>query len=91
MIKQIQRIERLHQLIKRKATGSAKKCARKLEISERQLYNTLDLMKDLGAPIYFDIAAGSYCYQYETEWSFGFTRKLDQDRMAQLKSNGIIS
>lgn len=91
MLKQIQRIERLHQLIKLKSTGSAKQCASKLEISERQLYNTLELMKALGAPIYFDISVGSYCYEYETEWSFGFSRKLSQSQMSEFNANGIIS
>lgn len=75
MLKQIQRIERLHHLIKLKATGSPKQCARKLEISERQLYNTLNLMKELGAPVYFYLSIGSYCYEHEVEFEFGFCRK----------------
>lgn len=79
MLKQIQRIERLHQLLKLKATGSPKDCAGKLEISERQLYNTLELMKALGAPIYFNIAIGSYCYEYEVKCSFGFPAKPSVD------------
>ncbi|MFT7156055.1 MAG: putative DNA-binding transcriptional regulator YafY [Parvicella sp.] len=75
MLKQIQRIERLHQLLRLKATGSPKECALKLDISERQLYNTLEQMKVLGAPIYFDSGARSYAYEYETACSFGFTTK----------------
>ncbi len=75
MLKQIQRIERLHQLIRLKATGNAKECANKLGISERQLYNTLELMKYLGAPIYFDISQQSYCYEYDVQWHYGFSKK----------------
>jgi len=73
MLKQTQRISRLHDLIRRQATGSAKDCAQRLDISERQLYNTLELMRELGAPIYFDAPTGSYCYKYDVSWSFGFT------------------
>lgn len=86
MIKQIQRIERLHQLIKRKATGAPKVCAEMLEISERQLYNTLGLMKELGAPIYFDIVKGSYCYEHKVECSFGF---FEMNTVKELKGSYI--
>ena len=79
MLKQIQRIERLHQLIKLKTTGPPKECAERLEISERQLYNTLELMKELGAPVYFDSALCSYTYEHEVEFSFRFL----------VKNNGI--
>ncbi|MFY0591388.1 hypothetical protein [Roseivirga sp.] len=74
MLKQKHRISRLHDLIRRQATGSAKQCAQRLNISERQLYNTLELMKELGAPIYFDSAAQSYCYEHEVNWNIGFSK-----------------
>ncbi|NVJ47059.1 MAG: hypothetical protein HWE07_08015 [Cytophagia bacterium] len=74
MHKRIKRIERLHNLIRLKATGSPKHCARRLEISERQLYNTLELMKELGGPIYFDRQIGSYCYKHQVDYFFGFKR-----------------
>ncbi|WP_288368917.1 hypothetical protein [uncultured Roseivirga sp.] len=87
MLKKIQKIERLHQLLKLKATGSPKQCARKLEISERQLYYTIELMKELGAPIFFDLSLGSYCYEYETEWSYGFSRKPDQNQISKFSAS----
>lgn len=91
MLKQIQRIERLHQLLRLKATGSPKECALKLDISERQLYNTLELMKALGAPIYYDIAIGTYCYEYEVECSFGFPVKpsVNKTTISHLKGGGV--
>lgn len=75
MLKQIQRIERLHHLIRLKSTGSPKQCAKKLGISERQLYHSLDLMKELGAPIFFNCVICSYCYEYEVECPFFFSKK----------------
>lgn len=90
MVKQIQRIERLHQLIKLKATGPPKKCAERLEISERQLYNTLELMKELGAPVYFDSALCSYSYEHEVVCSFGFLAKnyANQETGSQPRGGG---
>ncbi|KYG83566.1 hypothetical protein [Roseivirga echinicomitans] len=76
MEKQIERIERLHNLIRLKATGTPKECAEKLEISERQLYRLLDLMKELGAPVYYEVYYRAYCYEYEVEWSFGFKKLI---------------
>ena len=75
MEKQIERIERLHKLIRLKATGTPKECAQKLEISQRQLYRLLGFMKGLGAPVYYEVYYGAYCYEYEVEWSFGFTKR----------------
>ncbi|OEJ99533.1 hypothetical protein [Roseivirga misakiensis] len=74
MLKQTQRIERLDQLIRLGATGNARECAEKLDISERQFYNTIDLMKEMGAPIYFDNSIRSYCYEYLVVWNHGFTK-----------------
>ncbi|MFT6969762.1 MAG: hypothetical protein ACJAXX_000323 [Roseivirga sp.] len=42
MLKQAERIQRIHELIKRKAPGVPKERASRLEISERQLFNRLD-------------------------------------------------
>ena len=91
MLKQIERIERLHQLIRIKATGNPKTCAERIKISERQLYNTLELMKELGAPIYFDFAAGSYCYEEEVHCSFRFYKKLTNEQMGKIKGNGLFA
>jgi len=88
MHKQILRIERLHCLIKRKATGTPSECARKLNISERQLYNTLDLMKSMGAPIYYDLSICAYCYDYDVHWQFGFSRAMNEERMNKIKGSG---
>ena len=89
MLKQIQRIERLHQLLRLKATGSPKECASQLGISERQLYNIIELMKELGAPIIYNMRVGSYQYAYDVEWSFEFTKRLNNDSMTSIKGSGI--
>jgi hypothetical protein len=95
MLKQIQRIERLHQLIRLKATGPHKECALKLAISERQVYNIIEIMKELGAPIYYNNAIGSYCYDHEVKCAFGFHMKpiIEKTSTAHLRGgvNRFIS
>jgi len=78
MIRQIERIERLHNLIRLKATGTVRECAQSLQISERQLFRMLEEMKDLGAPIDYDKNRGSYYYTDPVKWRFGFKPKKDR-------------
>jgi len=73
MRKQLERMERLHGLIKRKGTGTALECADKLGISERHLYNMLEMMRDMDVPVVYDKHISSYVYTEEVEFHFGFT------------------
>lgn len=75
MVKQVERIERLHLLIQRSATGTPLECAIRLDISKRQLYNVIELMREFGAPIYYNDIVKSYCYREEVEFYFGFNSK----------------
>ena len=69
---QVERLKRIHQLIKRKATGTPQQLANKLALSERRVYQLLKLMKELDAPIYFDRERNSYCYKCEYHFSINF-------------------
>jgi biotin operon repressor len=66
------RLERLHGLIRRKATGSPRELAQKLELSERQVYECLSEMKEMGAPIAFCNLRKTYYYSQEVSLHFGF-------------------
>ena len=61
-IRFINRLKIIDQLIKLQATGSPKQLAEKLEISERQIYNYLDNLRELGADLKFDKLKNSYVY-----------------------------
>lgn len=71
----INRFRRIDDLIRRKATGSPSQLANKLEIAESTLYEFLNVMKDLGAPIYYDKTRCSYCYEYDGIFIIGFIEK----------------
>ena len=69
----IYRIERIDQLIRMKATGTPVQLAKRLETSERTIYDIIKLMKKIGAPIYYCRYRKSYCYRKDVNFSFGFT------------------
>jgi|JI10StandDraft_1071094.scaffolds.fasta_scaffold281025_2 hypothetical protein len=61
-IKQIERLREVHELIKLHKTGTPEFFANKLHISERQLYNCLEHLKEMDAPIQYDRKTHTYFY-----------------------------
>ena len=72
LLEKIRLIERVDGLINRKCTGSPAILANRLSISERNIYNLINTMKELGAPIFFCKVRNSYCYEEAVSFSFGF-------------------
>jgi len=62
MLNTIERINRIHKLIQRKATGNPDEFADKLHLKKRQLYNILDEFKSYGASIKFNRSGNTYYY-----------------------------
>ncbi len=55
-------------------TGSPKKLASKIGITERSVYNYIAFMKnEMKAPIVYDYSKVSYIYK--EEWDFKFNKK----------------
>jgi len=63
----IDRMDRIHQMIKRQATGSIDEFAGKINLKKRQLYYILDEFKDFGADIRFSRMNNSYYYRNDFE------------------------
>ena len=74
-LEKLKTIERLDQLIRMKATGSPNHLAEKVGISRRCLFNIIDLMKTMSAPIKFCTNRQTYYYEYDCELAIGFTDK----------------
>jgi transcriptional antiterminator len=67
-------IIRIDELISKEMTGSPKKLATKLAISERSVYNYIAFMKkEMKAPIVYDYNKMSYVF-YDN-WCFKFNSK----------------
>lgn len=73
LIEQLQQLERLDALIRRKSTGSPKELARKFSVSERTVYNLLEGLKLMGAEIEYCHSRCSYCYKTQMEFRYGYT------------------
>jgi predicted DNA-binding transcriptional regulator YafY len=58
----------IHEQIKAKKTGKPAALAKKLDISERTLYNYIKELRGMGAPIIYCPVAESYVYQ--KDWRF---------------------
>jgi len=50
-IEQLERLQRIHELIKAEKTGTPEEFANSLHISRRQLYEYINLIKDFGVDI----------------------------------------
>lgn len=61
-LKQLERLRRIHEYIKLANTGNPKELAKRLNISERQLFNYIEYLKELDAPINFNRKLHTYYY-----------------------------
>jgi len=62
-LKQLQRLQQIHQLIKISNTGTPVELCIKLGISESQWYNILDDLKSIGFPIVYCKRSKTYFYR----------------------------
>ncbi len=70
-------VERIDQLIRLRITGNPLNLANKLNISERQVYNIINKMKDVyKAPIEFDKNYNSYIYKETGRIVLGFHKEI---------------
>ncbi len=76
-IKQVEYIKRIDALVSLRATGSSEALAYKLGISKTKLYRMINIMKDLDAPIVYDIALQSFIYEKEVGFTIGFYLSKD--------------
>lgn len=75
--KMIDKLHRIDQLIRMKATGQPQELAQRLRISPSTLYEYLDIMKTvLSAPIRYCHLRRSYVYDEEGKLQLGF--KINQ-------------
>ena len=62
LLEQIDRINRLHELIKYRRTGTPKELARRLNLSTSMIYKLMDELKLREAPIQYSRQLGTYYY-----------------------------
>lgn len=72
MIKQLDRMRRMHNLIKFRRTGKPEAFAARLGISQSLLFRLLGELKKLGAPITYCQQRQTYTYYESVELQLGF-------------------
>ncbi len=71
-VKSLQILERIDALIIRKSTGNPSQLANKIGVSERSVYNYLNLLKELGGEINYCTRRMSYFYSNEKRLFIGY-------------------
>ena len=70
-MEQIEALERLHELIKRKATGTPEQLANKFGVSVGTIKNMINTLKNKGLPVRYCRDRETYYYEHEVElWLF---------------------
>ncbi|GAA4848275.1 winged helix-turn-helix transcriptional regulator [Algivirga pacifica] len=72
ILRLIARYERVHELIKRKATGSPKELAQRLEVSPSTVKIIIRELIQLGGPIKYCYFSQSYVYTEQVEFEIKF-------------------
>lgn len=80
-IKQMERIKKTHLLIRTEKTGSPDVFAQKLNLSRRQLYNVLELIKSFEASIKYCKKRESFCYStpFDLELKYSLKTIIDDE------------
>jgi biotin operon repressor len=74
----------LHELISKKATGSPAELAKKLGVTDRTAKSYISQLRKLGAHISYSQSTHSYFYQKPMVFKFGF-EEIDDSSLNQIK------
>ncbi len=80
IVKQLELIEQVDQLIRLNATGTPDQFASRLRISKTKLYRIIAAMRDMNAPVRYDDKLFSFIYEHHVEFTFGFKPNIDKDQ-----------
>jgi predicted DNA-binding transcriptional regulator YafY len=69
------RLDFLHSLIKKRATGAPEQLAKKLNVSERTTFEYIEILRSLGADIKYSRDRQSYYYTLDGTFDFHFKQK----------------
>lgn len=84
LIDHIQRINRLHELIRYRRTGTPRELAKRLRLSSSMVFKVIEELKLRGAPIKYSRQLKTYYYgrQYLMNIKIDF-RFLDEEKMEE--------
>jgi predicted DNA-binding transcriptional regulator YafY len=82
LFKQIELLERIHKRIQTSHTGTPENFAQRMGVSLRRLYEIIEEMKGMGAPIHYSRSAETYYYEdsFEVHISCIFRRLSKEEQ-----------
>lgn len=87
----IERIEKMHCLIKAKRTGTPDEFAFQLGIRRTRLYEIIDELKSRGAPIAYSKASTTFYYEYPYDIELTcMMQPLTEDEMVEVDGGKIF-
>ena len=91
-LKQLERLKKIHGLIKSESTGSPTELAKKLHISVRQTYLLIEQLREMDAPIMFSRRTKTYYYSKDYELTINISiQVLLQDQLMHIYSGKGVS
>ena len=81
LLEQIERINRLHEMIKYRRTGTPQQLARRLNLSTSMVYKLMDELKLREVPIEYSRQLGSYYYSrsFQMKISIDFKTMTEEE------------
>jgi len=76
LLEQIERINRLHELIKHRRTGTPSQLAQRLNLSTSMVYKLMDELKLREAPIEYSRQLGTYYYSRSFQMKISIDFKM---------------
>lgn len=91
-VEQIERLQYLDELIRKKTTGSPEKLAKKIGLSRSQLYNLIGYLNDIGMDVRFSRRRNSFCYtSKKKEIKINFSIKIiSKDKEHTIYGGGYV-
>jgi DeoR/GlpR family transcriptional regulator of sugar metabolism len=77
-IEQLEALERLHELIRRKGTGTPEQLAERFKVSVGTIHNLIKILRNKGLPVLYCRDRQTYYYEYEVD-VFLFVVKAKED------------
>lgn len=88
LTKYLERFDRLHCMIDKKATGSPAELAEKLDLSKRAVFEYIRVMREMGAPIAFCHIRRTYYYERSVRFNMGFL-ELNNEEIRSIEGGGF--
>ena len=93
LLRNVERVQQIHRMIKFKRTGTPEEFAGKLGLSVSTMYGIIKELKTLGAPIGYCRFRRSFLYTQPVEFTIGFVgpTRLEHTELAAVSGGADLS